>query len=209
VKNDLREFELADWRRSVNDIYAAVRKADDARTGWQHWHAARSALFKSHPMSPVAAADRPAFHEIEVFPYDPALRFNVSLDPVEKATTTLDLGADGKMIVTSFSRTSGLGRRLGAELTVFWIGGYGGGMFVPFRDSTNGDTTYGGGRYIIDAIKGADLGRGPDRGLILDFNFSCNPSCAINNAYVCPLSPPENTFPGAVVGGEKVPLNTF
>ena len=84
----------------------------------------------------------------------------------------------------------------------------GGGFFIPFQDQSNGETTFGGGRYIIDAIKGADLGLDPDSRLILDFNFSYNPSCATNDAYVCPLSPLENKISVSIRAGEKRIIRT-
>ena len=78
----------------------------------------------------------------------------------------------------------------------------GGGIFVPFRDATNGETTYGGGRYLLDTIKGADLGIGMDE-IVLDFNFAYHPSCHYNDKYTCPLSPVENRLAMAVEAGEK------
>jgi hypothetical protein len=88
-----------------------------------------------------------------------------------------------------------------ATLTLYWIEGYGGGLFLPFRDGTNGTETYGGGRYLYDTIKGADLGAGR-RAITLDFNFSYNPSCAYSPRWLCPLSPAENSLPFRVAAGE-------
>lgn len=89
------------------------------------------------------------------------------------------------------------------EITLdrFWITGYGGGVFLPFRDSTNVGQTYGGGRYLLDTIKGADLGR-TDQAWILDFNFAYNPSCAYNSRWVCPLAPEENRLSIPIEAGE-------
>jgi uncharacterized protein (DUF1684 family) len=87
-------------------------------------------------------------------------------------------------------------------LSLFWISGYGGGVFVPFADATSRETTYGGGRYLLDTIKGADLGSTPEGEIILDFNFAYNPSCAYNPRWTCPLAPPENRLPFAVTAGE-------
>ena len=56
------------------------------------------------------------------------------------------------------------------SLEVFWLDAYSGGVFVPFRDSTAGKTTYGGGRYLLDTAKSADLGVIGDE-LILDFRL--------------------------------------
>ena len=89
-----------------------------------------------------------------------------------------------------------------AHLNLYWIEGYGGGLFLPFRDATNGRVSYGGGRYLYDTIKGADLGAGSES-VLLDFNFAYNPSCAYNDRWVCPLSPPENWLPQAIRAGEK------
>lgn len=204
-------YALADWRRRINDLYAAVRATRDARAGWALWHETRSHMFQCHPMSPLPKQARSGHYDIPVFPYDPSLRFEVSLDPVTGATPLqFDLGADGPMQARPVARTRGL-QRLGAELTLYWIEGYGGGLFLPFRDATNGHGSYGGGRYLIDAIKGADLGLNRDGRLICDFNFAYTPSCAFSDGYVCPLSPAENTLPQPVRAGERfetaAPLN--
>ena len=103
------------------------------------------------------------------------------------------------------ARTQGLEAALKAELTVYWVEGYGGGLFIPFKDLTSGAQTYGGGRYLVDAIKGADLGLTETGALILDFNFAYSPSCAWTPDFVCPLSPPENTLPTAIEAGEETP----
>jgi hypothetical protein len=92
-------------------------------------------------------------------------------------------------------------RRLG----VFWMEGYAGGIFVPFRDSTNGHETYGAGRYLLDAAKSADLGGDPRAGtLVLDFNFAYQPSCAFDPRWACPLAPPENWLDIPVRAGERI-----
>ena len=70
----------------------------------------------------------------------------------------MTVGADGIIHLMPFARTAGLEPALGAELTLYWIEGYGGGVFLPFRDATSGRSTYAGGRYLLDTIKGADLG---------------------------------------------------
>ena len=88
------------------------------------------------------------------------------------------------------------------ELSLYWLDGYGGGVFLPFADATRGGETYGGGRYLLDTVKGADLGEADGR-LVLDFNFAYNPSCSYDPRWVCPLSPPENRLDTAVRAGER------
>jgi uncharacterized protein (DUF1684 family) len=83
--------------------------------------------------------------------------------------------------------------------------GYAGGLFLPFRDDTNGTETYGAGRYLLDAAKSADLGGDPIRGTLrLDFNFAYQPSCAFDPRWACPLAPPENWLDVAVRAGERI-----
>jgi uncharacterized protein (DUF1684 family) len=92
-------------------------------------------------------------------------------------------------------------RRLG----VFWMSGYAGGVFIPFRDATNGSETYGAGRYLLDAAKSADLGGDPERDtLVLDFNFAFHPSCAFDPKWACPLAPPENRLDIPIRAGERL-----
>jgi hypothetical protein len=86
-------------------------------------------------------------------------------------------------------------------LEVSWLAAYGGGAFLSFRDATSGKESYGGGRYLLDTVKGADLGE-DDGKLVLDFNFAYNPSCSYDPGWVCPLAPPANRLPVAVEAGE-------
>ena len=91
------------------------------------------------------------------------------------------------------------------RLSVFWMDGYAGGLFLPFRDATNGVETYGAGRYLLDGAKGADLGGDVARAtLILDFNFAYQPSCAFDPRWACPLAPPENRLDIQVRAGERI-----
>ena len=91
-------------------------------------------------------------------------------------------------------------RRLALEVS--WLPGYGGGAFLCFRDATSGKESYGGGRYLLDTVKGADLGERDGR-LVLDFNFAYNPSCCYDPGWVCPLAPPANRLPVPVEAGER------
>jgi uncharacterized protein len=91
------------------------------------------------------------------------------------------------------------------RLSVFWLAGYAGGLFIPFRDATNGTETYGAGRYLVDGAKSADLGANPETGaLILDFNFAFQPSCAFDPRWACPLAPPENRLDVPIRAGERL-----
>lgn len=196
---------LWDWRRRVAALYAEIRAEPDPAAGWRHWRVARDRLFRDHSQSPLNTGMRPRFEALPFFDYDPGLRFAVAVEPGEGPPVSVEAGRDGALVMRPFARTLGLAGTLGRELTLFWLTGYCGGVFLPFADATSGSETYGGGRYLLDTIKSADLGSDPEGRLILDFNFSYNPSCSYSAAYVCPLSPPANRVPVAVRAGERAP----
>jgi hypothetical protein len=194
---------LADWRRRVAELYAAVRRADDPKAAWHLWRRTRDQLIRTHPQSPFGPEQRVSFSGLPYFDYDPRARLTVDLDPVSvQDAGAWDLGEDGTIRLRRMARTRGLAAAFGAELSIFWIAGYGGGIFLPFTDATSGRETYTAGRYLLDGIKGADLGMAGER-LVLDFNFSYNPSCAYSPRWNCPLAPAENRLPAGVHAGER------
>ena len=197
-------LSLLDWRRQVFALYAEVRAERDPASGHALWRAGRDALFAGHPDSPLLPADRDAFAGLPVAPYDPAFRFEVRVETdVEPARLEVPTGTDGVVVFDRIGAAPLPG--LGA-LDVWWLGSYGGGVFVPVKDAGAGPRTYGGGRYLLDTVKGADLG-GDARGgeLVLDLNFAYNPSCAYDPAWACPLAPPGNVLAGEVPVGEGIP----
>jgi uncharacterized protein len=199
--------ELWDWRHRIAELYHAVRESEEASGGWRLWCETRVSLFRDHKQSPIPAPDRHSYVGPTVFPYDPTLKLEVGLVSATPERLTVSTGADGVTGMRAFARTVGLQERLGGELTLYWIEGYGGGVFLPFADATNGEETYGGGRYLLDTIKGADLGPlCTDGSLQLDFNFAYFPSCAYSSQWVCPLAPSGNRLPGAVRAGEHLPV---
>lgn len=192
--------DLWDWRRRVAGMYAAARMAETPEAGWLAWRAERDRLFRDHPQSPIE--DRASFAGVPLFEYDPSLRFAVGLRPIEGAAFGVTVGGDGDMRLRPFAMTEGLAG-LGRELTLYWIEGYGGGAFLPFTDATSGHESYGAGRYLLDTIKGADLGEDERGRTVLDFNFAYNPSCSYSDRYVCPLAPQENRLSARILAGER------
>ncbi|MGI9424667.1 MAG: DUF1684 domain-containing protein [Hyphomicrobiaceae bacterium] len=204
VQASPREIQLADWRRRVAELYAAVRAHDEPASAWRLWREERDRLFACHPQSPLSHEQRGSFAALEYYPYDPNYRFEVDIAPCDVPPVKVAVGRDGTLRLVPSGQTRGLADRLGGELIVYWMAGYGGGLFLPFTDATSGALTYGGGRYVLDGIKGADLGMSEDgRRLILDFNFSYYPSCVHNNEWVCPLAPAGNRLPLAVTAGQR------
>lgn len=202
---------LADWRRRVAALYAEVRAmaAADPSTALAHWRAVRELLFREHPQSPVPLNARDTF-EAHHFDHDPSLRFEVVVEPAPPPAPgafTLELpnsGAD-TLAFARFGRVEIPFRDGPRPLSVFWMTGYAGGLFIPFRDATNGTETYAAGRYLVDGAKSADLGGDPALGtLIVDFNFAYQPSCAFDPRWACPLAPPENRLDLPIRAGERL-----
>lgn len=196
------QLQVADWRRRVAALYTTVREADDPEGGWRLWVETRRRLYAAHPASPVPAERRTAV-TIEVFPYDPTLRVGAELEPVAPTPVAVP-ASGGTHAFTRFARARFALGGVEQALDLLWLESYGNGLFLPFADTTNGRTTYGGGRYLLDSVKGADLGIA-DGGLVLDFNFAYAPSCAWDDRWGCPLAPPGNRLAVRVEGGERTP----
>ncbi len=191
-------LSLLDWRRTVAALYAEVRAVPDPEQGWRHWREGRDRLFAEHPDSPVPASAKGSFTKLRYRPYDPSLRWDLPVRQAEPERIEVPTGTDGVVPYERIGRLSlpGLG-----ELDVWWLASYGGGVFVPFRDASCGEDSYGGGRYLLDTVKGADLG-GTEGHLVVDLNFAYNPSCAYDEAWACPLAPPGNVLTARVDAGE-------
>jgi hypothetical protein len=225
-------LQLADWRRRVFGLYGEVRAlaADDPPAAWEHWRRTRERLYREHASSPIPEAARAAFAG-HYFDYDPRLRFELPVLADEAvagaapaASANVAAGAATPARVAALAALAGLlpisvGRpiafdRIGhidvpfewgvRRLTLFWLPEYAGGLFLPFRDATNGAETYGGGRYLLDSSKGADLGGDPVAGtVVVDFNFAFQPSCAFDPKWSCPLSPSDNRLDIPIAAGER------
>ena len=154
-----------------------------------------AALRTAHQTVAVRHGDAPFFDGPHLLAAD------LPAPPDEWEPTT---GSDGAVPFRRAGRLEipGLG-----GLDVWWLGSYGNGIFVPVRDATAGHTTYGAGRYLLDTVKGADLGReGPDDSAwVVDLNFSYNPSCAYDPEWACPLAPLGNRLQTEVPVGELSP----
>ena len=195
---------LLDWKRRVFSLYAAVRALEPA-AGWALWRETRDELFRSHPQSPLPADRRAAFDGLEYWPYDPQARVLADLEDVDAAPAPIETSGPEPMLFQPFARASFELRGERLSLEVSWLAAYGGGAFLCFRDATSGRAGYGGGRYLLDTVKGADLGEDGGR-LVLDFNFAYNPSCSYDPRWVCPLTPPQNRLEAEIRGGERYPL---
>jgi uncharacterized protein (DUF1684 family) len=188
------DLDLADWRERMARLYLS----DVDIAGFR---AERDALFRTHPQSPIPAPDRPSFGGLRYFPPNPSAVVEAPLRP---ATGTLEIDTGGADGVVRYRRV-GVADTPWGPLTLWWIEAYGGGLFLPLRDGTHRETTYGGGRYLTDTVKGT-FGRGvtvlPGARVRLDVNYAYNPSCAYDDRWACPLAPEENRLEPPIEAGE-------
>jgi len=195
-------LDLLEWKRRLFELYAEVRGTADPTRAWRTWRSVRDALFAHHPQSPLRPEARAGFAGLDYFPYEPGLRALADVVAVEPEP--LEIAGSGG--ATFLFRRFALARfELGGashELELYWLEGYGGGVFLPFADATSGRETYGPGRYLLDSVKGADLGMEGGR-MVLDFNFAYNPSCSYDARWACPLAPAPNRLDVAIRAGER------
>ena len=195
-------LELLDWRRRVAELFAELRQrpADAATLTW--FRNQKDSLFKEHPQSPIPEADRKDFPGLNYWPFDPTQRVRAHFAAIETEPPQAPPSE------VAFRRIGHLEFQINNQplsLGAFWIEGYAGGLFVPFKDATSGHETYGGGRYLLDTIKSADLGSDAAKGtVVLDFNYAYLPSCTYDPKWVCPLAPPDSRLAIPVRAGERL-----
>ncbi|WP_101296605.1 DUF1684 domain-containing protein [Halegenticoccus soli] len=168
--------------------------------------------FRDHPHSPLPPDERESFTGLEYFPPDPAFRFEIPLhehDDEDKETIAIATTTEGEREYVDwgefhFEVPGGQNDESGdgAEcvLHAYKSDPDEGGLWVPFRDATSGEETYGAGRYL-DLDTSDD--RGDDGAWVLDFNLAYNPFCAYSERYECPLVPMENWLDVRIEAGEK------
>ena len=180
-----------------------MRAEDDPRRGHALWRRGRDELFRSHPQSPLPPGDPLRTTGLPYWPYDPGLRFEAPLLAAEEEVSlTVPIG-DGAVPMDRIGYVN-LPDPLDAVIDVWWLRQYAGGLFLPLRDGTAGQSSYGGGRYALDTVKGADLG-GRDGHLVIDLNFLYHPSCRYSDAWQCPLAPAGNRVSFPISAGERLP----
>ncbi|HEV2966766.1 MAG TPA: DUF1684 domain-containing protein [Candidatus Dormibacteraeota bacterium] len=197
-------LDLVDWRRRVGDLYR-ITGPDSVK----RFRAGRDELFRTHPQSPIEGDERASFAGLHYFDFDPSYRVKATLEPGDGSELVIDTGGeDGAVRYRRIGRLAFTLNGELCELTVLSLLQYAGGLFVPFRDTTSGHETYGGGRYLFDTAKDTDglvLEATPgSRDVVIDFNFAYNASCAYSPRWACPLAPPENHLKIAVRAGEKI-----
>ena len=204
-------LDLYDYRTRVAEMYRARRQAtlagEDASTILQHFRGSRDELFANHPQSALDQEQKQQFHGLRYFPYNPSMCVQADVETDgEPQLTSVAMNAEESMTMTTVAQLHFTLEGVEVALSLYWLNIYGGGLFLPFRDTTCPAESYGGGRYLFDTIKGSDFLTVPASSasarILLDFNYAYSPSCAYNDRWVCPLAPIENRLKVPIRAGE-------
>ena len=173
-------------------------------SGETEWQKEMNASFKDASKSPLKEKDLKMFKALEFFPFDSTYIVEATLKrtpdekPFKMKTTTDRLPEYVKYGEVTFQLKGGTYQlNIYQNLDLMDEGGYEDYLFLPFLDDTNGEESYGGGRYVEGRIPDGDI-------LEIDFNKAYNPYCAYNEKYSCPIVPRENYIPEKVEAGVKV-----
>lgn len=159
--------------------------------------------FSSKEESPLSEEDLKDFKSLDFFPIDStfmvkaALTFHENSKSFEMKTTTDRLPVYKLYATANFNLD---GKDYSLEIyqneKLLLTPDYEDYLFLPFTDLTNGESSYGGGRYI-------DLRLPEGDSIVIDFNQSYNPYCAYNEKYSCPVPPKSNQLDTKVNAGVK------
>jgi uncharacterized protein (DUF1684 family) len=171
--------------------------------GIEDYRERRNEFFKEHPRSPLDETQRGNFNKLAYYPIDLKYRFEGKIErynyhimnPQYYANFLTNKGVKKRYIRYGRFRFQLEGKDYVMELYKSPGSDH---LFMPFRDKTNGDGTYKGGRYLDAEIIM------PGYKIVIDFNMAYNPSCVYNEKYICIISPDENNFDMEVKAGEKM-----
>jgi uncharacterized protein (DUF1684 family) len=155
---------------------------------------AKDEFFRTSRDSPLTHTDQHDFEGLNYYEPNPDLVFTLPVEPGDGTEVSFET-SDNR--VKAYRKAGTVHFEVDGEpakLTLYESGHPG--YFVPFRDKTSGETTYGAGRYL-------DLESNDDGTVTIDFNFAYNPSCVYSEGYSCPIPPIENWLQVPIEAGEK------
>lgn len=159
------------------------------------FRSSKDQLFAHSRQSPLTTHQQRTFTGLRYFPENPALRFDLPVEPfVEQKTIVMQTTSGDQQLYERYGRVH---FSVDGQLTSLTIYRSRNGYFLPFADALAGSETYGAGRYI-------DPEPLPDGRLHIDFNFAYNPYCAYNDRWSCPITPPENRLAMPIRAGEQL-----
>jgi hypothetical protein len=164
----------------------------------------QNAKFKDATTSPLTDKDRKDFNGLDFFKFDSTYIVKATLKRTPDSewfnmkTTTERLSKERIFGILTFEingETFNLNVYQGEEnMQTEGLEDY---LFLPFLDDTNGEESYGGGRYIDLRIPESDT-------MTIDFNRAYNPLCVYNEKFSCPIVPRVNYLPIEIKAGVKM-----
>lgn len=173
-------------------VFMSCAQDKQTLSGDTEWQKEMNADFKDATKSPLKDKDRKKFKGLDFFAFDSIYVVEAKLTrtpdekPFKMKTTTDRLPNYVKFGVISFElkgKTHEL--NIYQNLDLLKKEGYEDYLFLPFLDNSNGETSYGGGRYVEARIPEGDT-------ITINFNEAYNPYCAYNEKYSCPIVPRVN-----------------
>lgn len=159
------------------------------------FRAAKDEFFRTSHDSPLGDADRQDFAGLSYFDPKPDLVFTLPVEPGDGSEISFPTSDDRVKVYRKAGTVHFEVNGEPQELTLYATGHPG--FFLPFRDGTSGDTTYGAGRYL-------DIEPNDDGTVTIDFNLAYNPSCVYSDGYSCPIPPAENWLRAPIEAGERM-----
>ncbi len=165
---------------------------------------ALNAEYANPDKTPLLPEDMEAFEGLDFYPVNPNLIFEVNIKRTPQAIPFMMKRTKDEVKYVKYGEVTfeyaGEKHTLNVYQNLDLIAKrpeFNSYLFLPFTDLTNGETTYGGGRYLDMEI--------PEKGatLVLNFNKAYNPLCAYNKKYSCPIPPQENALNFKVEVGVK------
>jgi hypothetical protein len=145
----------------------------------------------------LAAEARSDFTGIDHWPVDPAWRLDARFEPVRHRTISvpdvLGFVEEKESPGDVAFEAAGVTHRLQGL-----NGGPNGELWLVFADATNGNETYGGGRFLYTGAPDAD------GAMVVDFNRAYNPPCVFSPFATCPLPWEANRLPIPIEAGERM-----
>ena len=154
---------------------------------------AKDEFFATSHESPLDHLTQAGFKGLRYYEPNPDLVFTLPLEPGDGSEVRVQT-SDGQERL--YGRAGTVTFEVDgdtAKLTLYSTGHAG--FFIPFRDATSGNDTYGAGRYL-------DIEPNHDGTVTIDFNLAYNPFCTYNEAYSCPLPPMDNWLQVRIEAGE-------
>ena len=201
---DHPRLQLMDWKRRVLAMYAARARGRRRPAACAAFRAARDELFRDPP--PVPCRPRPggASAAAVLPPTGPTCASRPRSSPTDGRRAVIPMSTGEPARFTRIGRVRPALGGAQVSLAVYWLEGYGGGLFLPFRDALAARRPTAAGATCSTPSRAPTSARPRRRGLVLDFNYAYNPSCAYDPRWSCPLAPPENRLDVAVEAGERM-----